>query len=89
MRTGQPSPYSEKQSHLYQVTAEDYTEAELRLQEIYALKKELELKEKTIKAQAEALTELNGYYEDLKAEAEQHERNADFDAAYADYFGNK
>lgn len=88
MRTGQPSPYSEKRSHLYQVTAEDYSEAELRLQEIYALKRELDKKERTINAQAEALDEARESNLELRAEIEQYERNADLDAEYSRHYGN-
>jgi hypothetical protein len=88
MRTGQPSPYSEKRSHLYQVTAEDYSEAELRLQEIYALKRELDKKERTIKAQAEALDEARESNLELRAEIEQYERNAASFAEYSRHYGN-
>lgn len=70
----QPSPYSDNQSALYQVVEADHSEAELRLQEIYALKKEVARNQKTIEAQAEALAEAKERILDLEADMEYKER---------------
>ena len=70
----QPSPYSDNQSSLYQVVDTDHSEAELRLQEIYALKKEVARNQKVITAQAEALADAKERILDLEADMEYKER---------------
>lgn len=70
----QPSPYSDNQSSLYQMVDTDHSEAELRLQEIYALKKEVARNQKVITAQAEALADAKERILDLEADMEYKER---------------